>query len=172
MKLAPILMLATLVGALVVLPMFLKGPNGQPIMQPKDLVPEPVQKVSQAIEQSRTVYRWKDADGVWQFSDTRPEGVADADLKTQTIASIMTLPSTAFTGDQSAQATAAKRGGGPNAIMIPLPGTASSSAGVDGVQGELPVSSQPAMQQALDEIATRFPQFKAMSDAMAQVPSE
>ena len=61
---------AILVGA-VVAPYFMKGRDGQPLMDAKELIPKlPTAPV--------TVYRWKDEFGVWQFGEEPPAG-ADAE---------------------------------------------------------------------------------------------
>ena len=53
--------IAALVG-----PFFIKGPTGQPLMRVSDVVDDtlPVKET--------TVYRWQDAEGVWQYGDSPP----------------------------------------------------------------------------------------------------
>ena len=55
--------------AAVVAPFYIKGPTGQPLMRVSDVLDDtlPVQET--------TVYRWQDAEGVWQYGDTPPASV-------------------------------------------------------------------------------------------------
>lgn len=165
MKLGAILMLAGLIGALVVGPMYIKGPTGAPIMTAKDWVPEALEQPTNLTgEVPAGVFKWTDADGVVHFSDVRPdvEGVTTMD-----VGHTMTLPSEAFTGPKTAAADdpampeslrvllrhkSGSNNAGDNATDVPIPGT----------------EGQAAMNGALAEIAERFPQFKAMSDEMAR----
>ena len=48
-------------------PFFIKGPNGKPLMTIEDLLPAGASEP--APIESKTVYRWQDENGVWQFSD-------------------------------------------------------------------------------------------------------
>ncbi len=167
MKPTFILMLILLVGGLVVAPMFVKGPTGDPIMTAEDWVPDQVKDVTEAVKPVNQAYRWKDADGVWQFSDTRPVGIDDQDLQIIAIAEVMTLPKTAFTGDKpDRERVEGYSDLSPTAVLI------SKYTGSTRAQGQGPAAVEdgqpPAMNDALAEIATRFPQFKSMSDAMAQ----
>ncbi len=64
---------------------FLETPGGEPWLSPGDLVPDAdglqhqarkeFNQVKGAVVSTEpsTVYRWQDANGVWQFSDTPPE---------------------------------------------------------------------------------------------------
>jgi len=70
---------------------FIKKPDGQPWLSMDDLIPDtssikrsisdamPDQVVggsgSTFLEDKVSVYKWKDAEGNWQFSDTTPSGV-------------------------------------------------------------------------------------------------
>ena len=177
MKPTFVVMLILLVGGLVIAPMYVKGPTGDPIMTAEDWVPDPVKDVAEAVKPANLAYRWKDAEGVWQFSATKPAGVDDQDVQTIAIAEIMTVPKTAFTGNRPAAESSEKvSGSSPTAVLI------SKYTGSSGAQGEgqmpgtsLPPGAEgqgPAMNDALEQIATRFPQFKAMSDAMAQGASQ
>jgi hypothetical protein len=171
MKLTTLLPLIVLVGAFVVGPMYIKGPTGDPMMQPKDWVPEPVQKVAEAAKPKLEVYKWTDENGVVQYSDARPGAMADEAVETIEVAEVMTMPKTAFTGDVPPAKAAGNEG--PRVAILPY-GSSSERSGGDrdpGVPGEgmpLVPSSAPAMNEALAEIGQRFPQFKAMSDAMAK----
>ena len=145
----------------------MKGPTGEPIMQPKDWVPEPVAAVAQSVKPGQQAFRWKDAEGVWQFSDTRPDGIADQDIKTIAIAEVMTVPKTAFTGTEPPPKPVSNT---PTSVLISKY-TGSSTGQSQPPSGSVP-GQAPAMNDALAEIATRFPQFKAMSDAMGQSMSQ
>lgn len=177
MKPTFVVMLILLVGGLVIAPMVVKGPTGDPIMTAEDWVPDPVKDVAEAVKPANQAYRWKDAEGVWQFSDTKPAGVDDQDVQTIAIAQIMTLPKTAFTGNRPAAESSGKdSGSSPTAVLISKY-TGSSRAQGDGQMPgtALPPGAEgegPNVNDALEEIATRFPQFKAMSDAMAQGASQ
>ncbi len=180
MKPTFIVMLILLVGGLVIAPMLVKGPTGDPIMTAEDWVPDSVKDVAEAVKPANQAYRWKDAEGVWQFSDAKPAGVDDKDIQTIAIAEVMTVPKTAFTGNPpTTQSPDRAAGSSPTAVLISkytgssrgqsqVPGT-SPSIGREG-QGE--AGQAPDVNDALAEIATRFPQFKAMSDAMAQGSSQ
>lgn len=89
------------VGGLFVI----KGPDGQPIMTLNDLKPE-VPSLGPGPDSGAptTVYKWKDADGVWQFSSEPLEGI-DAGAPVEKIelsGDINTVP--AFRGPPSAGA--------------------------------------------------------------------
>ena len=70
MRLFSIILVLVLVGA-VLAPMYIKGPNGQPIMTADDWVPEK----PAALAPDKPVYKWRDEFGVWQFGENPPEGV-------------------------------------------------------------------------------------------------
>lgn len=177
MKPTFIVMLILLVGGLVIAPMFVKGPTGDPIMTAEDWVPDPVRDVAEAVKPANQAYRWKDAEGVWQFSDAKPAGVDDKDIQTIAIAEVMTVPKTAFTGNRpTAESSEKVSGSSPSAVLISKYTGSSRAQG----EGQMPGTSLPSdmegkgpdMNDALEQIATRFPQFKAMSDAMAQGASQ
>ena len=177
MKPTFIIMLILLVGGLVIAPMVVKGPTGDPIMTAEDWVPGPVQDVAEAVKPADQAYRWKDAEGVWQFSDAKPAGVDDEDIQTIAIAQIMTLPKTAFTGDRpSAESSAKSSGSSPTAVLLSKYSGSSKAQGQGQLPGILPPLGEDGqaqdMNDALAQISTRFPQFKAMSDAMAQGMSQ
>jgi len=150
-------MIAVLVGALAVLPMVLDGPGGEPIMTAADWAPAPVQDVSGVVGASaRTAFRWRNADGYWQFSDVRPEGVADDRIQSFEIAQAMTLPSAGFTSDRQSGGT--QRVTEPVEMRLSQPTTARTSADAQAMTTE----------DALAEIAARHPGFKALSDALTR----
>jgi len=82
-----------LLVALLASPMFIKGPDGNPIMRPGDWqsfdhLPSISEQFSKLKQQAReltdevadslpsepqTFYKWRDEDGVWQYSDKPPE---------------------------------------------------------------------------------------------------
>lgn len=167
MKLTTLMPLLILVGAFVVGPMFIKGPTGDPIMKPKDWVPEPVQKAAEAASPKLEVYKWTDENGVVQYSDARPKSLTEDAVETIEVAETMTMPKTAFTGEIPPEKP---RASGPSVAILPYGSSADRSGQRDAKSGEvepLVPSTAPAMNDALAEIGQRFPQFKAMSDAMA-----
>ncbi|GAA3944291.1 DUF4124 domain-containing protein [Litoribacillus peritrichatus] len=84
MKIMIKLLMLALVGAIVA-PMFIKGPDGRPMMSWQDLFsssPESAYvRPSQGASQLTTVYKWKDENGQWHFSDSQVEGDAHETLK-------------------------------------------------------------------------------------------
>ena len=85
MKLMIKLMLFGLVGA-VVAPMLIKGPDGRPLMSWQDFFSSPEQGTTSSSKPTSsggltTVYKWKDADGQWHFSDKKIEGDNHETLK-------------------------------------------------------------------------------------------
>ena len=177
MKPTFVVMLILLVGGLVIAPMYVKGPTGDPIMTAEDWVPDPMKDIAEAVKPTNQAYRWKDAEGVWQFSDTKPAGIDDQDVQTIAIAEIMTVPKTAFTGNRpAAESSENVSGSSPTAVLISKYTGSSRAQGEGNMPGtSLPPGAEgqgPNMNDALDQIATRFPQFKAMSDAMAQGASQ
>ena len=170
MKLGAFLMLAALIGALVVGPMYMKGPTGQPIMTADDWVPEALeQPMDLTAEAPAGVYTWTDAEGVVHYSDVKPahlDGVATLD-----VGHTMTLPSEAFTGPEQ-EADVDPNLPEPLRVLLRQKGVAASGS-ADSAGVPMPGSEgQVAMQGALAEIAERFPQFKAMSDDMARKMSQ
>lgn len=79
-----VMLLLLLVGGFV-LPFFIKGPNGQPIMSISDFIPEKpdlnalnlnVLDSSSETNSVQNFYRYKDTNGNWQYTDQPPvEGV-------------------------------------------------------------------------------------------------
>tara|TARA_Y100001934_G_C12177803_1_gene689933 strand:- start:151 stop:609 length:459 start_codon:yes stop_codon:yes gene_type:complete len=83
---------------------FIKGPNGQPLLTFSDLKPETPQLPAELGEPT-TVYKWKDENGVWQFSSEPVEGV-DASARVEKMelsGDINTVP--AFREPRSAGST-------------------------------------------------------------------
>lgn len=78
-------MIKLLIGLLIIaciLPLFIKGPDGEPIMSLSDWVPEVPDAVSDLAGEVTpdpvssdpvTVYKWQDEDGQWHFSNQPPE---------------------------------------------------------------------------------------------------
>ena len=83
-------------GAAAAAPMFIKGPNGEPLMSFDDWVPQDaialVDKVSDLTVKTKAgdgaasssgkqiFYKWKDEHGVWQMTHYRPTHLADEDI--------------------------------------------------------------------------------------------
>ncbi|GLQ33566.1 DUF4124 domain-containing protein [Litoribrevibacter albus] len=85
MKIFIKLMLLAVVGA-VVAPMFLKGPDGKPIMDVTDFAPSASSEsayvsASETSSKLTTVYKWKDENGQWHFSDNQAQGSNHETLK-------------------------------------------------------------------------------------------
>jgi len=55
-------------------PFFLKKPDGTPIMDINEFL-KPVQSIKEKVmpSESKTLYRWKDDKGNWQYSDYPPD---------------------------------------------------------------------------------------------------
>ena len=86
-------MVKIFIGLLIIAciaPLFIKGPDGEPIMTlddwriylPQsldDLVPGASNEMEQAVPSApTTVYKWQDENGQWHFSNTPPEtGIAE-----------------------------------------------------------------------------------------------
>ncbi len=71
MRLVYLIIGLALIGAMV-LPFFMTGPDGLPLMTMDKFIDDNTPEV---LDTPTEVYRWKDADGVWQFGDTPPETV-------------------------------------------------------------------------------------------------
>ncbi|MBM95109.1 MAG: hypothetical protein CMI09_04590 [Oceanospirillaceae bacterium] len=83
LKTKNIIILGVLVGGAFAFPYFMKGPDGKPLM---DLDID----TTISTEQTRqTFYKWQDGDGVWQFGDNPPEGVAKIAVNVDTAANIL-----------------------------------------------------------------------------------
>ena len=67
-----LLILALIIG--VASPFFLKKPDGTPFMDINDFL-NPVKSVKESVmpSESKTLYRWKDEKGNWQYSDYPPD---------------------------------------------------------------------------------------------------
>lgn len=68
--------LAILAAALAI-PFFMKNKQGEPMMslpEIKDLTPSSLVSNTPNMSSDRTVYKWKDANGVWHYGDQPPEG--------------------------------------------------------------------------------------------------
>ncbi len=53
---------------------FIKGPDGKPLLTLGDLKPD-TPRLSAEPSEPTTVYKWKDENGVWQFSSEPVDGV-------------------------------------------------------------------------------------------------
>lgn len=64
-------------AAAIIAPMFIKGPDGEPIMSLSDWIPEKpdVSAIAPGSSEPQQFYRYQDADGNWQYTDRPPEGV-------------------------------------------------------------------------------------------------
>lgn len=85
-------------GGALVAPMFIKGPDGQPLMTFADWIPKDavamVDQVSTLGKEAsglesksgkQIFYKWKDESGVWQLTQFRPTHLAASDIEERTI---------------------------------------------------------------------------------------
>jgi len=97
MKLMHKIILLGLVGAMAA-PMVIKGPDGQPLMNISDWMPQNADAIIasvQSIGQSSSsdtagagaeiFYKWKDKNDVWQMTEYRPTGLSEDKIETLTI---------------------------------------------------------------------------------------
>ncbi len=165
-------MLAGLIGALVVGPMYMKGPTGQPIMTAKDWVPAGLEAPTNlTAEAPSNFYSWVDEEGVAHFSDAKPAHLADDQIETYDAGVTMTLPSEAFTGPKLEDVAGANLPE-PLRVLLRSQGGGAGKTTDSGVPIPAGTEGQAAMNGALAEIAERFPQFMAMSDEMANKLSQ
>jgi hypothetical protein len=84
MKIMIKLLLLALVGGLVA-PMFIKGPDGRPLMSWQEFFSAPSggmgSKPSSVSSDKTTVYKWKDEHGQWHFSDKKDEHLEQETVK-------------------------------------------------------------------------------------------
>lgn len=109
MKLIIKLLIILVIGA-VAAPLFIKGPDGKPLMQVSDLIPTeslPETVLNQlgitpssprvqtppssatATQSDSTIYRWQDDNGQWHFSDKAP---AHTQSESVTLKPVNTIP--------------------------------------------------------------------------------
>lgn len=79
------LLIAALIIACIA-PLFIKGPDGEPLMSLQDWMPGPVDElIPQDVQEMgvphepTTVYKWQDENGQWHFSSAPPADVTDAE---------------------------------------------------------------------------------------------
>lgn len=87
-------------GGAAIAPMFIKGPDGKPLMTLESWIPKDavtlVDKVSDLTNNApiaagssasgkQTFYKWKDEDGVWQMTQYKPTHLTDAEIDERTI---------------------------------------------------------------------------------------
>ena len=82
-----------IIGVLIIAciaPLFIKGPDGKPIMTIDDWipeVPESAEKLAGNIAdevvptEPTRVYKWQDEDGQWHFSNTPPNALASEEME-------------------------------------------------------------------------------------------
>lgn len=81
LKVMVLLLIAAFVGLF-----FIDGPNGQPIMMIEDFIPEVPQSLDEITPSSAAlkpagptkVYKWKDENGIWQFSNREEDRMDNA----------------------------------------------------------------------------------------------
>jgi hypothetical protein len=83
MKFFTKLLLLALVAALVA-PFFIKGKNGQPLLNFKDLISNNAAIRALEPKKETKMYKWKNSKGEWQFGDTPPDGSNAAEMQVKT----------------------------------------------------------------------------------------
>lgn len=83
MKFFTKLLLLALVAALAA-PFFIKGKNGQPLLNFKDLISGNASMSGFQPKKATTMYKWKNSKGEWQFGDTVPEGTNASEMHVKT----------------------------------------------------------------------------------------
>jgi hypothetical protein len=83
MKILVKLLLLALVAALAA-PFFIKGPNGQPLINFKDLISGNGVINGFTPKKETQLYRWKNAKGELQFGDNPPNGVQASKMQVKT----------------------------------------------------------------------------------------
>lgn len=100
MKLFSRLMLLVIIAALIG-PFFIKGPDGAPLWRWQDIqatLKKQWHRLGGNIEasipgdKSVTVYRWRDADGQWQFGSEVPPGIEADTLNIDPNTNVISLP--------------------------------------------------------------------------------
>jgi hypothetical protein len=92
MKAGTLISLAVMVGGALVLPWFLKGPDGKPLVDKMDEVKAQALREDSTVSTEKTrqtFYKWQDANGVWQFGDSVPDGINAVPVQVDTAANII-----------------------------------------------------------------------------------
>ncbi|WP_086479801.1 DUF4124 domain-containing protein [Oceanospirillum sanctuarii] len=113
MKLIIKLLLILVIGA-VAAPLFIKGPDGQPLMQVSDLIPAEVlpetlvktlgispssttsqtsSPPSSSTQSGSAIYRWQDDNGQWHYSDKAPAHTQSESVTLQPVNTVPALKS-------------------------------------------------------------------------------
>lgn len=85
-------------AAAIIAPMFIKGPDGEPIMTISDWIPEKpdTSALSSSSNTTQEFYRYQDEHGNWQYTDRPPEDAnvetVEVDTSSNTIDSIEIQP--------------------------------------------------------------------------------
>jgi len=81
-------------AAAIIAPMFIKGPDGEPIMTISDWIPEKpdTSAISGSSNTPQEFYRYQDEQGNWQYTDRPPEGAnvetVEVDISSNVIDSV------------------------------------------------------------------------------------
>ena len=81
MKVFYITMVLGLLGTLV-LPFFMKGPEGKPLMTKEQLASDSLSALTP--DEPTVIYRWQNEHGVWQFGESAPEHAVATKLSVDT----------------------------------------------------------------------------------------
>ena len=78
-------------AAAIIAPMFIKGPDGEPIMTVSDWIPEKpdTSAISGNSNTSQEFYRYQDENGNWQYTDRPPEGANVETVEVDTSSNVM-----------------------------------------------------------------------------------
>jgi len=117
------LLIAALIIACIA-PLFIKGPDGEPLMSLDDWMPGPVDElIPQDVQdmavpnEPTTVYKWQDENGQWHFSSAPPADVADAEtMELDGDINIMQAPPPGMTQQAAAPSNALALPSGPMTV--------------------------------------------------------
>jgi len=99
-------------AAAIIAPMFIKGPDGEPIMTISDWIPEKpdTSAISGSSNTPQEFYRYQDEQGNWQYTDRPPEGAnvetVEVDISSNVIDSVEIQPKEATAARTSAPGVA------------------------------------------------------------------
>ncbi len=118
LKTKNLITIGILLGGALALPYFLTGPDGKPLMDMESAI-----DTTLSTDQTRqTYYKWQDANGVWHFGDTVPEGVKKVAVSVDTAANILSatkVPEKKKPEEQRPLKKAEAPAPGTNAILNP-----------------------------------------------------
>lgn len=81
-----IAVLAIVLIVMMIIPFFLKGPDGKSLLRSAD---EASQDILSTEQTRQTYVKWQDKNGVWHFGDEMPEGIQGEEVKVDTAANVI-----------------------------------------------------------------------------------